>query len=736
MITIFHQAVADVVARFNGFVAQYQGNGVLVYFGYPAAHEHDAEQAVRAELAIIDAVGALKAPAGEILQASAGIATGLVVVSDMPTTDNMRQRVAIGETPNLAVRLQGIAASGNVVIAASTRRLVGQMFDCRALRGREVKGLPQPVEVWQVLGEAADISRFDARRPSALTPLVGRQEEIDLLLRRWDQAKLGEGRVVLLSGEPGIGKSRITESLMAKLEGEPHTRLRYFCSPHHTHSQLHPFVAQLERAAGFEPGSSASAKLDKLKALLKPTTKNVRRDVALIAELLAIPADGRYPALAVSPQQKREMTLTAILDQLDGAAAPGPVLIVFEDIHWIDPTSLDLLGRAVARVANLPALLVVTCRSDFQPSWGDQPHVAILPLNRLGRRDSTGIIKGVTQNKALPDNVVEHILLHTDGVPLFIEEFTRSLLESGLLRETTKSYVLDQPLPPLAVPTTLQASLVAHLDRLGSAKHVALIGAAIGREFSHELIAAVSALAPMDLEAALERLTASAIVSRRGTPPDANYLFRHALIQDAAYVTMLKSRRRQLHTSIAKVLVEQFPALVESQPEVVARHFTEAGLTREAVDYWVKAGRLARAMGQSRGLQFLRAGAACSRVAARESRDAAAGYRPLFRSENVAHSAWRIRSHRRLSARSRRFGQTARRSKAARPVLRPYVSNPRTQWKSEGGGRVRPGRPGAGRVPRGCSTPSGGDALSRDGLLFDTGLSAGRAPLSEGLAAA
>ena len=510
-------------------------------------------------------------------------------------TGDTQQRVAIGETPNLAAQLQAAAAPGELVIAASTRRLVGRMFDCRALAAIEVKGLPQSVEAWQVRGETAGVSRFEARRAGALSPLVGRQEETELLLRRWGQAKLGEGRVVLLSGEPGIGKSRIAEGLLAGLEGEPHARLRYFCSPHHTHSPLYPFIAQLERAASFEPGSSANAKLDKLEALLEPTATNVPRDMALIAELLAVPADGRYPALAVSPQQKREMTLTALLDQLDGVAAQSPVLIVFEDAHWIDPTSLDLLDRTVARVADLPVLLVVTSRPELQPTWVGQPHVTMLPLSRLGRRDSAGIIAGVTRDKALPDAVVEQVLAHTDGVPLFIEELTSTLLESGLLRETPDRYVLDGPLPPLAIPTTLQASLVARLDRLGSVKDVAQIGAAIGRKFSHELIAAVSALAPMDLDAALERLTASGLISRRGTPPDATYSFKHTLVQDAAHVTMLKSRRRQLHASIAKALVERFPAMAESQPEVVAHHFTEAGLASEAIGYWLKAGRLAYA---------------------------------------------------------------------------------------------------------------------------------------------
>ncbi|MBI1777052.1 MAG: AAA family ATPase [Proteobacteria bacterium] len=600
LIAAFHKRVADTVARFDGFVAQYLGNGVLVYFGYPTAREHDAEQAVRAGIAVLEAAGTLKAPSGMTLQASAGIDTGLVVVGDKSETGDARKPVAIGQTPYLAARLQAAAAPGEIVIAASTRRLVGSMFDCRALPAIEVKGLAEPVEAWQVLGEAPGVSRFEARRAGALTPLVGRQEEIDLMLRRWDQAKRGEGRIVLLSGEPGIGKSRIAESLLARLEGEPYARLRYFCSPHHTHSALYPFIAQLERAARFEPGSDSGAKLDRLEALLTPTTTSAARDVALIAELLGVPADGRYPALPVSPQQKREMTLTALLDQLDGAAAEGPVLIVFEDVHWIDPTSQDLLDRTVDRVANLPVLLVVTVRPELQPSWVGQPHVTMLPLSRLGRRDSASIIAGITKGKALPDAVVEQVLAHTDGVPLFIEELTSTLIESGLLRETTDSYVLDGPLPPLALPMTLQASLVARLDRLGPVKDVAQIGAAIGREYSHGLIAAVSDLAPKDLEAALARLMESGLVSRRGAPPDATYSFKHALVQDAAYATMLKSRRRQLHASIATVLVERFPAMAETLPEVVAHQFTEAGLAGEAISYWLKAGRLAYARAANR----------------------------------------------------------------------------------------------------------------------------------------
>jgi DNA-binding SARP family transcriptional activator len=590
-IAVFHKAVDDVAARFHGSVAHHQGDSVLVYFGYPAAHEHDAEQAVRAGLAIVDLVGTLKAGFDAPLKASVGIATGLVVIGDQVGTGKAGQRLAIGDAPNLASQLQAVAGPGEVVIAAGTRRLVGRMFDCRPLAAKQLDRLPS-VGAWQVCGERADVSRFEARRAGALSPLVGREEEMELMLRRWDQAKDGEGRVVLISGEPGIGKSRIAENLLATLEGEPHARLRYFCSPHHGQSPLHPVIAQLEWAAGFD--GSPGARLDKLKALLKPTARDLPRDLALFAELLSLPTDGRCPTLAASPQQKREMTFAALLDQLDGLAANGPVLIVFEDIHWIDPTSLDLLDRTVARAADLPVLLVITSRPELRPSWLGQPHVTMLALNRLGRRDSAEIIGSVAAGKALPEAVVEQVLARTDGVPLFIEELTSSLLESGALRETGDRYMLDGPLPALAVPTTLQASLVSRLDRLGSVKDVAQIGAAIGREFSYALLGAVAPLAPADLDAGLERLTTSGLVSCRGVPPIATYAFKHALVQDAAYGTMLRSRRRSLHASIAKVLIERFPEVAENQPEIVAQHFTESPLAGEAVSYWVNAGRLAR----------------------------------------------------------------------------------------------------------------------------------------------
>jgi class 3 adenylate cyclase/tetratricopeptide (TPR) repeat protein len=599
VIAAYHRAVAEVVACFDGFVSRFMGDGVLVYFGYPQAHEDDAERAVLAGLGAIAAVGRLDVKSIK-LQARVGIATGLVVVGDLIGEGSAQEQTVVGETPNLAARMQGIAEPNSEVIAESTRRLVGDMFELEDLGTKALKGIAAPVPVWAALRPSSAESRFDALHGGRLTALVGREEELDLLLRRWSRAKAGEGQVVLLSGEAGIGKSRLTAALLECLAGEPQARLRYSCSPHHTHSPLYPFITQLEAAAGFKPGSGAGQKFDRLKALLRSNAANAERDVALIAELLGVPTDESYPPLAISPQQKREMTLNALLDHLEGMAARGPVLIVFEDVHWIDPTSQDLLDRILARVASLPVLLASTFRPEFEPVWVGEPHVTMLPLSRLGRRDSAVLIAGITGDKALPDAVVEQILSHTDGVPLFIEELTRALLESGLLHETTDRYVLDRPLPHFAVPTTLQASLVARLDRLGPAREVAQIGAAIGREFAHELVAAVSASVPTDLDSSLGRLVSSGLVSRRGTPPDETYAFKHALVQDAAYGTLLRSRRQQLHASIARALVERFPAMAESRPEVVAHHFTEASLAAEAVGYWRKAGQLSSARSASR----------------------------------------------------------------------------------------------------------------------------------------
>jgi class 3 adenylate cyclase/predicted ATPase len=589
VISAYHRAVTEIVAGFDGFVAKYMGDGVLVYFGYPLAHEDDAERAVRAGLGLIEAVGRLEVGSVK-LQARIGIATGLVVVGDLIGEGSAQEQSVVGETPNLAARLQALAEPDAIVIAASTRRLVGELFEYRHLGAVEVKGITAPIPAWQVLRPSVVASRFEALRGSALSPLVGRDEEIDLLLRRWGRAKSSDGQVVLVSGEPGIGKSRIAAALAEHLHAEPHIRLRYFCSPYCRDSALYPFIDQLWHAAEFARDDPPAVKLSKLEALLAVAAL-LEEDVALIADLLSLPASERHPLPNLSPQRKKERTLEALIGQLEGLAGQQPVAMIFEDAHWIDPTSRELLDLTVERVRNLPVLLILTFRPEFQPPWTGLPHVTVLALNRLDRRDRTTLVDQIAGGKALPGEVVDRIVERTDGVPLFVEELTKSVLESGLLREEADRYALEGALPPLSIPTTLHASLMARLDRLASVRLVAQTGAAIGREFSYQLLRAISRLSDEELQTALARLVASELVFQRGTPPGAVYAFKHALVQDAAHGSMLRSTRQQLHAQIAETLETHSPELMDTQPELFAQHYAEAGFVEKSVACWGKAGR-------------------------------------------------------------------------------------------------------------------------------------------------
>jgi predicted ATPase/class 3 adenylate cyclase len=588
VIRAYHECISETIGQYDGLVGRYMGDGALVFFGYPQAHEDDAERAVRAGLGAIDAVNRLDVKS-VTLQARVGIATGLVVVGDLIGEGSAQEQSVVGETPNLAARLQTLAEPNALVIAAGTRRLVGDLFEYRSLGAVEVKGIAGPVPAWQVLRPSAVTSRFEALRGSALTPLVGRDEEIDLLLRRWARAKAGDGQVVLVSGEAGLGKSRITAALEERLHGEPHLRQRYFCSPYHQDSALFPFVDQLGRASGFARDDTPASRLEKLAALLARAMPP-DEDVAFLADLLSLPGWERHPLPNLSAQRKKERTLEALIRQLEGLARHQPLVMVFEDAHWIDPTSRELLDLAVERVRSLPVLLIVTFRPEFQPPWTGQPQVTKLALNRLDRRDQTFLVEQIAGGKPLPDQVVAQIVGRTDGVPLFIEELTKSVLESGLLREEKDRYVLDGALPPFAIPTTLHASLLARLDRLAPVRLVAQIGAAIGREFSYELLRAVSRLPADELQASLARLVASELVFQHGTPPDAVYAFKHALVQDAAHGSLLRSSRQQLHGQIAEALEARSPELIENQPEVLAQHYNEAGLIEKSVLYWAKAG--------------------------------------------------------------------------------------------------------------------------------------------------
>jgi class 3 adenylate cyclase/predicted ATPase len=606
VISAYQNCAAETVRRFDGFIAKFMGDGLLVYFGYPEAHEDDPERAVRAGLELITAVGGLQTHAP--LQSRIGIATGLVVVGDLIGSGAAQEQAIVGKTPNLAARLQAIAEPNTVVIAEATRKLLGNLFELEDLGARDLKGIAGGERAWSVLRPSTVEGRFEALHASGMTDLVGRQEELDLLLRRWSKAINCEGQVVLLSGEAGIGKSRLTAALMERLSTEPHTRHRYFCSPQHTDSALYPAISHTERAAGFAHGDSVQTKLDKLDAVLAQSF-TPPQDRALFAELLSLPNDGRYARIDdLAPQQRRQRTLEALITQIMALAEQSPLLMIFEDVHWIDPTSLETLGRGIDRIKSLGVLLIITHRPEFEAPWIGRPYVTALTLNRLGEREIGDMIQRVAGNRPLPANIRQDIIERTDGIPLFVEEMTKAVLEADGDGSAAQA-AAAVPRASLAVPASLHASLMARLDRLGPAKQIAQIGAAIGREFSHALLAAVAHKLEAEVDAALDRLVSAGLLFRQGIPPHASYLFKHALVQDAAYGTLLRETRRALHARVVEILESKFADLAENQPEVLARHCTEAGLIEKAAGLWGKAGRrsLARSALVEAIAQFSRA---------------------------------------------------------------------------------------------------------------------------------
>jgi class 3 adenylate cyclase/predicted ATPase len=605
VISAYQKCVAEIAQRLGGFVAKYMGDGVLVYFGYPQAHEDDAERAVRAGLEVIAAVAALKSLAS--LQTRVGIATGLVVVGDLIGTGSAQEQAVVGETPNLAARLQSVAEPNTVVIAEATRKLLGNRFELEDLGPKDLKGIAGPARAWVALRVSSAEGRFEALHAGGLTALVGRDEELELLLRRWSKANTGEGQVVLLSGEAGIGKSRLTAALLERLSGEPQTRVRYFCSPQHTDSAFYPIIGRMERAAGFIHEDTPRDKLNKLDLMLARNATSLE-DASLLAEMLSLPNDGRYPALDLTSQQRRDRTLDALTAQLMSLTRHHPVLMILEDAHWSDPSTREMLDRTVKRVESLRVLFVVTFRAEFEPTWIGQSHVTTLGINRLTRREVDAMIDNLASEQPIATNIRQDIIERTDGVPLFVEEMTKAVLEvegAGAAPQT----VAADPSPARAVPASLHASLMARLDRLGSAKEIAQIGAAIGREFSHALLGAVLRKPEAELGAALDRLVAAGLMFRRGVPPHATYLFKHALLQDAAYGTLLREPRRAVHARIAEALETQFTQIAENQPELLARHCTEAGLIEKAANFWGQAGQrsLARSALFEAGEQFTRA---------------------------------------------------------------------------------------------------------------------------------
>jgi class 3 adenylate cyclase len=587
LISAYQKCVAETVRRADGFVAKYMGDGVLVYFGYPHAHEDDAERAVRAGLDLIAAVAGLKK--GTSLQTRIGIATGLVVVGDLIGSGEAQERGIVGETPNLAARLQAIAEPDTVVIADNTRRLLGNFFELRDLGPKDLKGIAGPVRAWMPVRASSAESRFEALHAAGLTALIGREEESEMLLRRWSRAKSGEGQVVLVTGEPGIGKSHLTAGLLDRLANTRHTRLRYFCSPLYTNSAFYPLIGQMERAAGLLREDTAREKLDKFDALLALTSTS-KQDAALFAEMLSLPNDGRYPMLDLAPPERRQRTLQALMTQTEALARGNPVLIIFEDVHWTDPTSLEVIGRLVDRIESLRVLLIVTFRPEFSPPWIGRPHVTALTMNRLAQRDVDAMIERIVGNKLIPASIRQDIIERTDGVPLFVEEMTKAVLEAESEVEARRTAAAI-PAPALAVPASLHASLMARLDRLGPAKEAAQIGSAIGREFPYTLLASVVRRPQAELVSALDRLIEAGLLFGQGVPPHATYLFKHALVQDAAYGTLLRESRRALHASIVDALETLFPEIAENRPELLARHAAEAGLIERAAGHWGKAGQ-------------------------------------------------------------------------------------------------------------------------------------------------
>ena len=581
LVKAYHRAVTDSVAAFDGHIAQLLGDGVLVYFGYPRAHEDDADRAMRAGLAVLDAVARARLPGNRQMQARIGVACGLVVIGQVGAGTRAADISASGETPNLAARLQSLALPGTMVVCRNTRHLAGGVFETRDLGHHVLKGFVEPVPAWQVVGLSGVESRFEARQTQGLSPLVGRDDEIGILLRRWSRAQTGQGQAVLISGEPGVGKSRIVAGLEERLAGIEVTRLRLFCSQHHTGSSLHPFATQLLREAAVSAADDVARRRAQIARLLAVAGRRAPEDLALVAELLGMPDIAEDAVFRGGPRERKARTLEIIAAHLAAHAQRRTTLVLIEDVHWADPTSLELLDLLVDRCIAVPMLLVVTARPEFVSPWTGRAQVATMVLNRLGQDDAMGIIDRVTGGRTMPPELLREILHRTDGVPLFVEELTRAVLESGMVRELPGSLELAAPLSSLSVPQTLQASLVARLDSLGPAKAVAQIAAVIGREFDYRVLAAVSGIAEPGLGALLQTFLRSGLAFQRGQGSDAIFIFKHALVQDAAYDSLLKTRRLDLHKRIAQTLESGIAE--DAGPELIAHHYRLAALPDRAV---------------------------------------------------------------------------------------------------------------------------------------------------------
>jgi len=582
----YQDAVAGEVMRYEGHVAQYLGDGILAYFGFPMAHEDDAERGVRAAVATLGAVAAMRSLGVENLAVRIGIATGMVIAGDLLGAGAAREHAVMGETPNLAARLQGMAAPGEVVVSANTRHLVGHLFEFRDLGPQHLKGFTAPVAAYAITGERSSGSRFEARRGEPLAAMVGRDNELALLIESWRRVKSGKGQLIIIAGDAGIGKSRIIRALQDALAADLPGRIDYQCSPYHSDSALFPVIQHLARVARFEPADTPDRRLDRLEALLNEFAAPSVHDTRLIAALLGIDGARRYGPLELTPQQQRLGTFKALTGLLADVAHTRPLLWTIEDVHWIDPTTLELIDLCLERIADLPVLILVSARPDFHHAFGNRPNLTQLPLLRLGRTQIAAMVRGLMHGKALPEELLNEIATKSDGVPLFIEELTKTVFESGLLHETQDAFVIDDPLPKLAIPASLHDSLMARLDRLQPIKEVAQTAACIGREFSYRLLAAIMPPPDKAVDDALDRLVEAELIFRLGTPHEGQYAFKHALVRDAAYESLLKAKRQQIHER----LVNALEASPDTPPEILAFHAMQAGLTEKAISGWQKAG--------------------------------------------------------------------------------------------------------------------------------------------------
>jgi class 3 adenylate cyclase/predicted ATPase len=594
IVRAYQEACATVIQRFDGYIAQYLGDGLLVYFGYPQAHEDDARRAVHTGLAMLEAMRQLnirlEQERGVQLTVRVGIHTGLVVVGEMGG-GGRHERLALGDTPNLAARLQGVAEPDTVVMSADTLRLVEGYVRCKDLGPQAFKGVDTPVSVYRVLGEGTAQNRLEVTAARGWTPLVGREAEVALLRERWSQVTEGLGQVILVQGEAGIGKSRLVQVLKEHVAEASHTALECRGSPYHQHSALYPVIDLLQRAWQLAPGETPAEHLRKLEMALAHARLPVTETVPLLAALLSLPLPpDRYAPLSLTPQQQKQKTLEALLALLLELAAQQPVLLIVEDLHWIDPSALEGLSLLLDQVPTTRIGLLLTARPDFAVPWSARAYFAQLTLGGFARPQVRQMVEGVTGGKRLPAEVVQQIVAKADGVPLFVEELTKAVLEAGWLQEQEGHYDMTGPLPPLAIPATLQDALMARLDRLAEGKAVAQLGAVLGRTITHELLQAVAPVDELAVWRGLVQLVKAEVLYQHGVPPQATYTFKHALLQDAAYQSLLRSTRQQIHQRTAQVLVEQFPDLVETQPELLAQHYTEAGLGELAVGYWQRAG--------------------------------------------------------------------------------------------------------------------------------------------------